>query len=166
MFFSGLNTTAALPLLIDVAAPGSGDRPARSPVDPSNVPGEMQREKDMTITEVLSKAVEGGYHIQRADDVATYYSGANENYSAWTRTDTDSTFMIPLAETFLDAEFWRSLGRALGWKISYAFIILALEGRGHFVDHMHDIGEWFYHWHRFIQHLAECKDVGSFFKDL
>jgi hypothetical protein len=120
----------------------------------------------MTITETLNKAVEGGYHIQSADDMATYYSGANESYSAWTRTDNDATFMIPLAETFLDVAFWRSLGRALGWKSSYSFIILALDEKGNFVDHMNDIGEWFYHWYRFIQHLAECKDAESFFKDL
>ena len=41
----------------------------------------------MTIEEAIPKAMEGGYHINGADGVETYYSGASSEYSAWTRKD-------------------------------------------------------------------------------
>jgi len=68
----------------------------------------------MTIQEAVATAVEGGYHIHGSDGVATVYAGANRDYSAWTRTDNQSSFMVPMQETFLDPAFWRALGRALG----------------------------------------------------
>jgi len=68
----------------------------------------------MTIEEAIHKATEGGYHIHGSDGVVTSYTGANDEYSAWTRTDNDSTFMVPIEETFLDPAFWHALGCALG----------------------------------------------------
>jgi len=69
----------------------------------------------MTIKEAVNKATEGGYHINGSDGIETYYSGASSHYSAWTRKDNDSSFMVAMEETFLDPEFWQALGRALGW---------------------------------------------------
>ena len=66
----------------------------------------------MTIQEAVNTAVEGGYHIHGSDGVATVYTGANSEYSAWTRTDNHSSFLIPVEETFLDPAFWQALGRA------------------------------------------------------
>jgi len=68
----------------------------------------------MTVQEALNKAVEGGYHIYGSDGMDTYYEGANSDYSAWTRKDNESSFIIPTEETFLDPRFWQALGRALG----------------------------------------------------
>lgn len=55
-----------------------------------------------------------------------------------------------------DPLFWQSLGKALGWsgtntacnKCGVAF------------------NGWKGHWHRFIDHIAEGKDVDEFFKEL
>jgi hypothetical protein len=69
----------------------------------------------MTIQEAMNKAVEGGYHIDGSDGMKTSYIGANDEYSAWTRTDNDSSFMVPVEETLLDPRFWQALGRTLGW---------------------------------------------------
>src|SRR5947207_3118011 len=69
----------------------------------------------MTIQEAMHTAIAGGYHIQGSDGGETAYSGANSEYSAWTRLDNQSSFLIPLQETFLDPAFWHALGRALGW---------------------------------------------------
>ena len=65
----------------------------------------------MTVQEAMQKAVEGGYHIESADGVDITYSGANDEYSAWTRTDTESSFLVPVEETLLDPCFWQALGR-------------------------------------------------------
>jgi len=67
----------------------------------------------MTIQDALTTAVAGGYHIQGSDGVDTVYSGANSDFTLWTRTDNASSFMIPMAETLLDPAFWTAFGRAL-----------------------------------------------------
>jgi hypothetical protein len=41
----------------------------------------------MMIQEAIDKANEGGYHIYGSDGMDTSYIGANDEYSAWTRTD-------------------------------------------------------------------------------
>ena len=61
----------------------------------------------MTIQEAMHTAIAGGYHMQGADGGEIAFSGANNEYSAWTRTDTQSSFLIPVQETLLDPAFWR-----------------------------------------------------------
>ena len=48
---------------------------------------------------------------QNCVESAITYSGANDEYSAWTRTDTESSFLVPVEETLLDPCFWQALGR-------------------------------------------------------
>jgi hypothetical protein len=50
----------------------------------------------MTIQEALNKATEGGYHVQGSDGMDTYYEGASNEYSAWTRKDNESSFVVPV----------------------------------------------------------------------
>jgi hypothetical protein len=50
-----------------------------------------------------------------------------------------------LSEHFHDPDFWKALGKARDWQ---------------------DADAWRWHWHRFIDHLAEEKDVESFFAAL
>ena len=59
----------------------------------------------MTMQEALDTATEGGYHIHSDDGVETDYSGASSAYSAWTRTDNQSSFLVAVEETFLDPHF-------------------------------------------------------------
>src|SRR5438552_3228784 len=84
--------------------------------DFSSLASGRKRRKNMTIAEVLKKAVEGGYHINGADEMDTDYSGASSDYSAWTRKDNQSSFLVAVEETFLDPHFWQALGRALEWN--------------------------------------------------
>ena len=101
----------------------------------------------MTIQEVMDKAVTGGYHINGSDGMQTYYSGASRDYSAWTRKDNNSSFMVAVEETFLDPVFWQALGGCPrisvigslnpGWPIDYTpgwgtalDITLSLQGHG------------------------------------
>jgi hypothetical protein len=118
----------------------------------------------MTIQEALHKATEGGYHIDGSDGIATYYEGANNEYSAWTRTDNESTFVVAVEATFLDPAFWQALGRALGWTERCDLAILCGHGedegqksRGYY---------WMYQWHCFIQALADGNTPEAFFARL
>ena len=118
----------------------------------------------MTIQEVVNTAVEGGYHIHGADGVATVYTGANRDYSAWTRTDNQSSFMIPMQETFLDPAFWCALGRALGWEETYELVITCVHGQEE-CRRCHG-SYWMYQWHCFIQQLAQGHTPETFFASL
>ena len=118
----------------------------------------------MTIQEAMNKAVEGGYHIDGSDGIETSYIGANDEYSAWTRTDNDSSFMVPVEETLLDPRFWQALGRTLGWSEGCDLVIICVHGeeecqhcRGYY---------WMYQWHRFIQALAHGNTLEAFFARL
>ena len=57
------------------------------------------------------------------------------------------------ANIFLDPQFWQSLGKALGWATQFD------EDKGFNY-------QWKDYWHKFIDHLADGKDIESFFKDL
>jgi hypothetical protein len=69
-----------------------------------------------------------GIPMQGSDGGEIAFSGANNAYSAWTRTDTQSSFLIPVQETLLDPAFWRALGRALGWDVSCDLVITCVHG--------------------------------------
>jgi hypothetical protein len=115
----------------------------------------------MTIQEALDTATQGGYHIDGADGVQTYYSGASSHYSAWTRKDNDSSFMVAVEETFLDPLFWQALGQGLGLSDALITVHAVENGRPTVVTRVWS--HWLSHWHRFIDHLAEGKDAESFF---
>ena len=53
----------------------------------------------MTIQEAMHTALAGGYHMQGVDGGEIAFSGAHNAYSAWTRTETQSSFLIPVQET-------------------------------------------------------------------
>jgi len=79
----------------------------------------------------------------------------------------------------LNPTFWQALGKAEGWGnngVSHAiFKYIASIDRptkrnpSPTVEkdmYRYEVPAWSYHWHRFIDHLAQGKDVESFFKDL
>jgi hypothetical protein len=118
----------------------------------------------MTIQEAMNKAVEGGYHIYGSDGMDTDYEGATHDYSAWTRKDNASSFLVPTEETFLDPQFWQALGRALGWREACGLAISCRHGaeegqrcHGYY---------WMYQWHCFIQVLADGNTPEVFFAHL
>ena len=118
----------------------------------------------MTIQEAINTAVEGGYHLYGSDGMDTTYAGATNDYSAWTRKDNASSFLVPTEETFLNPHFWQALGRALGWSAVRDLAIICVHGeeecrrcRGYY---------WMYQWHRFIQALAEGNTPEAFFQHL
>ncbi|MFZ2152263.1 MAG: hypothetical protein WAV09_04105 [Minisyncoccia bacterium] len=58
----------------------------------------------------------------------------------------------------LDPLFWQALGKGLGWNR-----MMSAEIEYHRIK---DYPEWQWNMHRFIDHLAEGKDIDSFFNDL
>jgi len=118
----------------------------------------------MTIDEALHKAVAEGYHSQSLHGVETSYSGANREFSVWTRTDNHSSFVVPTEGTFLDPLFWQALGRALGWDQAMRTVHAVENGRPTIVTRAGH--HWLSHWHRFIDDLAEGKTAESFFASL
>lgn len=88
-------------------------------------------------------------------------------------------------EPLLDPAFWRSLGKALGWPelvIKHIAVPMSkeellrlinkvkpLSGYDKTIENilrMDDESSWLYHWHRFIDWIAEGKDVDKFFEEL
>jgi hypothetical protein len=86
----------------------------------------------------------------------------------------------------LDPEFWRALGKAMGWGGSATWVCTdtcdwwcndckfglvkqtetPLEFRGGVHVDCPKSKLWLVNWHRFIDHLAEGKDAESFFNEL
>ena len=118
----------------------------------------------MTIQDAVTKATEGGYHIHAADGMETDYVGANSEYSVWTRKDNASSFIVPVAETFMDPHFWLALGRGLGWEQAVRTLHAVENGRPTVVTRGGQ--HWLSHWHRFIDHLAEGNTPDAFFATL
>jgi hypothetical protein len=118
----------------------------------------------MTIQEAVTKATAGGYHINGSDGMDTDFVGANSEYSVWTRKDNDSSFIVPVAETFLDPHFWLALGRGLGWDQAVRTVHAVENGRPVLVTRAGQ--PWLSHWHCFIDYLAEGKTPEAFFATL
>ena len=118
----------------------------------------------MTIAEAMACAVKEGYDVRSCDGIDTYYSGANTEWSVWTRTDNDSSFMVRVEESFLDPCFWQALGRALAWDHAIKTIHVVDNGRPTMVT---STGQsWLSHWHGFVDCLAEGKSPEDFFAQL
>jgi hypothetical protein len=118
----------------------------------------------MTVQEALNTATEGGYHIHGSDGMETYYEGAHSDFSLWTRKDNESSFLVPVEETFLDPRFWQALGRALGWHASCDLSISCVHGEEE--CHRGRGSYWMFQWHCFIQALADGHTPEAFFARL
>lgn len=75
----------------------------------------------------------------------------------------DGYWSLPHESYLIDPKFWQALGKSLGWgeKCKNCGSI----ANGLCQEHKY-IRDWKIPWHRFIDHLAEGKDVDEFFKDL
>lgn len=100
----------------------------------------------MTIEEAIKKAIEGGYAAKEEIIIrerSFIYKSSHKNVS--------------FKDMLIDSKFWQSLGKAMGWVIYEDCFNCQSDKKQE---------EWLYHWHRFINHLAEGKDINSFFETL
>lgn len=96
------------------------------------------------IKQAITKAVEGGYELKEAKCHHVLMHDENGcpfgfHYEPWHFYTSDPSF-------------WQALGKELGWVDTD---VRRIEGK-----------IWRFHWHRFIDHLAEGKDAESFFATL
>src|SRR3990167_6920478 len=97
----------------------------------------------------IKKAIEGGYKLPwiSARHISTIVR-YKDNYSV----------------LFLDPLFWQALGKAEGWS---TYAVCQLHGNECLLKCDRAFAfEWIYQWHKFIDHLAEGKDINSFFNEL
>lgn len=62
-------------------------------------------------------------------------------------------------------EFWKALGRGLGWK-GDDYGVLKETMAGGLISCTYDLLSWRYYWHRLIDHLTEGGTIDSFFETL
>jgi len=98
----------------------------------------------MTIEQAIKKAIESGYKNKG-------------NYGF-----VDGTGKLEYDDgIFLDPTFWQSLGKALGW----GYIVVCPVCDESDYEKTRNVEEWLYHWHKFIDYLAEGKNPQDYFKD-
>jgi hypothetical protein len=118
----------------------------------------------MTLKKAITKAIESGWNPfvpQRPFELREITDKGRAVF--WN----DGFFQESwdLGMIWIDPLFWQSLGKAMGWKrhpIVQKFSKPVAPDRPNFDS----AEEWLYHWHRFIDHLAEGKTIEEFFGTL
>jgi hypothetical protein len=102
------------------------------------------------VEQAIREAEKSGYEV---GSVAIGFFWNVVGTYARTITEGADGLKVRVSAILLDSSFWQALSKAKGWnKI------------GKEVPNL--VGDWQYHWHRFIAHLAEGKDAESFFAEL
>lgn len=138
----------------------------------------------MTIQQAIEKAIEGGWRPQNLyippkekpfavilTDGETIKYQIHKDGEPLTPIDND---YYSLHKALLDPLFWQSLGKAMGWDTSENnptwLCPVCAKSLDEMIMHLNDkdfgIETWRYYWHAFIDHLAEGKDIESFFASL
>jgi hypothetical protein len=90
--------------------------------------------------------------IQKAKDEGNYFWDPPIDCDA----ACDNSFL-------LNPAFWQCLGKALGWdSVGAKCWFCEMHGSARYSGKP----EWLYHWHRFIDHLADGKTAEEFFASL
>jgi len=117
------------------------------------------------IEQAIREAIDDGYDLK---------IGLYGEYIRFSH-DGSRVDVLVYQEILLDLLFWRALGKAREWEdtmfpVEYQKTNgdrepLYWKGEnGH--QYTPHVEGWRFHWHRFIDHLAEAKDAESFFADL
>ena len=94
----------------------------------------------------IKKAIEGGYR--------GYYF-----------TELSLSLQEKIEIMSCDPKWWQALGRTLEWRDKKSRKLVSwCYGGFHDADKPYE--QWIFEWHKFIDHLAEGKDVDSFFEEL
>lgn len=109
--------------------------------------------------QAIKKAIEGGWN-------PTFGEQFNKQLVKGVRGE---FFYIPVGSCLLDPDFWKCLGKALGWqslkdyrhKVVGQIYIKDEYGYTKFTG-----PEWYENWHDFLDYLIAGKDADLFFKEL
>ncbi|KKL06697.1 hypothetical protein LCGC14_2593440 [marine sediment metagenome] len=113
----------------------------------------------MTIEQAIKKSIEGGYDCQGITknpdseldiDYETQRDGSKRVIVSTKRNVSAGGYRELIQEKiFLDSNFWKCLGKSLGWETEADYY-----------------GRWLAEWHCFIDFLAEGKSAEDYFKEL
>lgn len=114
--------------------------------------------------QAIQKAIKGGWKPKH-----WMYESGLKTETIFEKTylvikDGVTTQHLQYSEVREDPLFWQALSKAEWWEGRISHDVFKAELYGDI--EYHDVEPWIYHWHRFIDHLAEGKDIESFFKDL
>lgn len=142
----------------------------------------------MEINEAIQKAIEGGYKIgghplrwnEKTKSWWYYWMSEDENGDE-IELENPACLDHPdgLYPALLDSSFWEALENSLGWDCDCKLGSRETKDLNQYgnpvwefckkccPDGIHyEPKNYIYHWHRFIDYLAEGKSVDEFFKDL
>ena len=127
--------------------------------------------KEMTIKNILKKAVEGGWvpHLLLKEKDKFEYvewvsdDGMSAAFYIWQSGKYPWTGVMRCAEIFCDPSFWQSLGKALGWDKNDELTQSLLKKAG---GNEMSVGQyvWCRKWHLFIDHIASGRSPATFFE--
>lgn len=117
------------------------------------------------MNEAIKLAIEKGGWKYQLTDIPVFEEFSSRSQSGWSVYSEHQGVKLQkglnVSEIILDPLFWQALGKALGWGSSNK---CATCGDG-IVSHGF-MWDWQMEWHRFIDWIADGKDVDLFFKDL
>jgi len=115
-------------------------------------PPDAKEEKGV-IEQIIEKAIEGGWNeLPKGQKIQVeIWEGNHYVYAGGAEICLEMYLLNPL--------FWQALGKKMGWKEVKNESLSKTDDFGGF----YYLQEWLKHWHRFIDHLAEGKDIESFF---
>lgn len=122
--------------------------------------------------QAIKKAIEGGYkvngHPLRWDDKTNswwYYWMSEDEYGNPIELENPACLEHPsyFWQMVSKPLFWQALGNSLGWFYPDGRSVAKYTNND---PKRTQKDMWLWHWHRFIDHLAEGKDIDIFFNDL
>ena len=113
----------------------------------------------MTIQDTIKKAYGAGYQFPK------HYGKILVEFKNELEEGFMESYNIAMHEIFLDPDFWKCLGKAMGWD-DYHYIGYDQKLGAMVADERIGVDEWQFQWHKLIDHLAEGKSIESYFEEL
>lgn len=140
--------------------------------------------KENNMEKAIQKAIVGGFHP------GSHFNGISGDDVCFEDAD---TYYLNKYKMLMLPNFWQSLGKAEGWskeicvydgskEVKSGKDVNTPNGPGEYYSNCavcgadwmskeefeegNAISGWLYHWHKFIDHIAEGKDIDSFFNNL
>lgn len=113
----------------------------------------------MTIDQTIKRAISNGY-LEKVYKGKGYDINVNDSGYVWLSDEYDTKIADwRVGEVLLSPSFWQCLGKALGWE---TYTRCPIRECVRVLPSHRKIPEWLYHWHRFIDHLADGGKPESF----
>jgi hypothetical protein len=108
----------------------------------------------MTLHTALERSIAGGWKPWGRPDMTEVRVSDNKSQVGFSSYDY-GLFWLSIGEICIDPLFWQALGKMENWKQD-----------GPVRHGSYSKGEWYYRWHRLIDHLAQGGNISTFFETL